>query len=308
MTLAALLLTSSPARAQSCDDYDECDGRRVDARTLAGHTYVPSTLVDWPFIVSRVASTTSLGRARLELGLSTLAARLDVQGTDHFVYADQSLIGAVAITPWLSLTIRAQGSIVVPTRRIGALLLGQHGMYGGDVIAAVRLLRTDRLQVTALLDGGQLWPCSVVPARLPSSPLAEGDVTTIRPAVALAYTLSRRLGLQASASYAWRQFDIVGEQTFNTIAASAAMTIDAQPVPLTFLLAGQYAHELEDASSTDATSTIFDLGNSSVWAEAGVVYRDRPELDLGVVADWKLSDLDRESRWFAQVRLGYYFI
>jgi hypothetical protein len=169
----------------------------------------------------------------------------------------------------------------------------------------VRLYRADTFQVTALVEGGRMWPSSVVPARLPRSPLQEGDLTTIRPALAIAGALSPRLGLQASVSYAWQELDVIQENTYTTLTGSAALTFDVRP--FTLLVAGQYAHEFDEADTTDVVDTIFGAGESSFWGEAGIVYRGVHALDLGAHLDVKLDDIGDESRWLGQVRLAYYF-
>ncbi len=289
-------------------DAYECDGPCTGPRTLGGHTFVPSTLVEWPFIVSRVASTTSVGFAEIDIGPQRLAMRLGIDGTDDFIFADQSVLGSVAIAPWLSLALRARGSLVVPTGTNGAVLIGEHGLYGGDATASVRVIRSGRFQASLLVNGAQLRPNSVVPARLPRSPFQEGDLTTVRPAVAIAYAFTPRFGLQASASYAWQWFDVIEEDTFRTFAGSAALTFDVRAVPLTLLLAGQYSRESGESTTMDAMDAVFGLGESNVWGEAGLVYRGIPALDLGAALDWKLDDADNNSRWFAQLRLAYYFL
>lgn len=287
------------------DAYD-CAGPCTGPRTLGGHTFVQSRLVDWPFIVSRVASTTSVGVAEIDLGPQRLAMRLGIDATDDFVFAGQSVLGSVAIAPWLSLAIRGQGSLVVPTGTSGAVLIGQHGMYGGDATIALRLIRSERFQATALVNGALLRPLSVVPARLPRAVFQKGDLTIVRPAVAIAYAFTPRFGLQASASYAWQWFDVVVEDTFRTFAGGAALTYDVRAV--TLLLAGQYSHDSGESTMMDAMNAVFGTGESNVWGEAGIVYRGIPALDLGAALEWKLDDADDNSRWFGQIQLAYYFL
>src|SRR5262245_40129151 len=207
--LVSLASLRSDAQGRWDDDTEnECEGPCAGPRTLGGHTFVPSTLVEWPFIVSRVASTTSVGFAEVDIGSQRLAMRLGLRGTDEFVSADQSILGSVAIAPWLSLALRAQGMLIIPTARAGAVFVGEHGSYGGSAVVALRLIRSGRFQATALVDGGRLRPTSVIPARLPGSPLEKGDLTIVRPALALAYAFTPGLGFQASASYAWQELEV----------------------------------------------------------------------------------------------------
>jgi hypothetical protein len=312
--IAAFALLPHIAFAQDFDapredviDEEECQGPCTGPRTLGGHTYVPSTLVDFPFIVSRVASTTSAGATQLEIASAPVISRLGIEGTSELVYIDQILLGSYAIRPWISVGVRAQGSLVVPSSTVGAVLVGEHGMYGGTATGALRLVRTDRLQATAIVDATRFWPNSLVPARIPGSPFLDGNITSLRPAIALAYTATPRIGLQASASYALQWFDIIESDLFQTITAGAALTIDVRAIPLAIVLAGQYAHEFGETATMDATDAVFGLGESRVWGEAGLVYRQRPELDLGVAVDWMLNSGD-ESRRFAQLRFAYYFL
>jgi len=298
----------APRKNERKDHDADCGGPCTGPRTLGGHTFVPSTLVEWPFIVSRVASTTSVGLAEIDVGPQRLALQLGVAGKQDFVFGAQSLLGSVAITPWISLALRAQGSFVAPTGTRGAAFIGGHGLYGGDATVAVRLLRTGRLQASLLVDAGRSRAISVVPARLPRSPLQEGDLTIVRPALAIACAFTPRLGLQASASFAWQWLDVIEEDSFQTLTGSAALTFDVRVVPLMLLVAGQYSHDEGESTVVDAIDVVYGTGESAVWGEAAIVYRGIRALDLGAALHWKLDDADEASRWFGQVWLAYYFL
>jgi hypothetical protein len=312
--IAVMSLWSRPSLAQSAEDWTDeidgydCEGPCSGPRTLGGHTYIPSTLVEYPFILTRVASTTSVGVAELELGPQSLAERLGIDATDDFIYADQSVLASVALAPWISLAIRGQGTAVIPTSRTGGVLLGGNGMYGGNAIAAIRLFRSDRFQATVIGDVGEMYPNSLVPARLPRSPFQDGTVTTIRPSFAIAYSFTPSVGLQASGSYSWRWIDITEDDLVRTIAGAAALTFEMRSVPLTFLVAGQYSYEFDQGELMPVERAMFGADGSRVWGEGAVVYRGRRELDLGAAVDWKLDDIGDDLRWFGQLRLAYYFL
>lgn len=312
--VAVLAVAPRLVRAQSAydeggyDDECECDERGGDSgRTLGGHTYVPSSFVDWAFIVSQASSTTAAGVADFEIGSQRIAQILRRVGSEEFVYADQSLLGSVALTPWLSVAVEANGNAIIPRSRFGALFVGAHAAYGGTATAAVRLIRASRFQASVLGEYGRSWTNDIIPSLVPSSPHVRGDITSVRPALALAYTLTRRVGLQASGSFAWRWFDIAEKDRIETLTGDAALTLAMDPVPFTLLFAYQISHEYDRDISTATSLAVFGTGGTRSWGELGIVYRGRRELDIGASVQFKLDDIDDDLRWFGQLRLAYYF-
>ncbi|MCW5802119.1 MAG: hypothetical protein KIT31_07010 [Deltaproteobacteria bacterium] len=310
MLSAAITLWPRRAGADEPADTDACDGVCTDEdgpRTLGGHTYVPSLVVDWAFIVSQAASTSAAGIADFEVGQQRIARFLGVEGKREFVSADQTILGTVADCPWLALSVRAEGSAIIPRDRFGAVFVGGHVAYGGDLMAAVRLIRRDRFQATVIGDVGHLWTNELVPSRLPRSPHVSGDITTVRPALALAYTITPRVGVQGSASFAWRWFDISAKDRVETLAGSAAVTVSLHPVPFTVLVAGQLSQDYGREIATPLSNAVLGTGDTRFWGEVGLVYRGRKHLDLGAGFNWKVADPDRDARWFGEFRIAYYF-
>jgi hypothetical protein len=300
--VVALAIASTPRAARA-----ELHDPTGDARSLGGHTFVQSPLVDWPFITSQIASTTSVGVVELEMSAQTIAARFGITGTRDFLSAEQTVVGSVAVTPWLSLGLTAQGSLVVPEDGVGAVLVGENGTYGGHATVAVRLFRSERFQAAALVSGGRLRPVSLVPSRLPrAAAFQEGDITSVRPALAVAYAFSRRVGIQASAGYAFRRLDLVDEDTFGALTLAAALEVDVRA--FTLVAGAQRASEHGESVDDGAMDVILGAGDTRWWVEGGVVYAGRPELELGVMVTAKVTDTDEDSRWFAQLRIAYHFL
>lgn len=296
---AIVMLGAPPVGAEDREGF----GRR-----LAGHRYAPSSLVVWGFIESQVSATSSFGVTELELELGRgPAALLLADRETRFVAVAQSFGGAAALTPWLGLTARVTASGLVPRDGVTALLVGATESYGGEAGISLGLLRAGSLQLIARGDAGWGFNRSTIPARLPDSPSVEGDIGTIRPSLIAALALTPAVGLQASASYAWRWFDVVEDDQLRTASGAVAATVVLAPSAVTLLLGGAVSRDYGRDINTVTSRAV--LGNDATrWrGEVGLFYQGRHDLDLGAVAAIELDGDDTDRRLFGHLRIGYYF-
>jgi len=304
----AVAAWSSVARAEPPQLAPTCPCPEEVARSLAGHRFVPFIIVDWPFIDSDFVSTSSLGIFRLELEPLPIVGRVLRDTDGDVVAAAQSFRGSWAITRWLGINARLTAAEIVAIDVPSAFEIGAHGAYGGDGGVALRLIRSERFQLTARFDVGWAKTEGVLPSRLPSSPLTEGRIfTTARPAAAAALTLAPWLGLQASFSAARRQRDLDhdGDDTSWLIAGAVGASLVLAPLPILF----EAGYELSDEEGRDLNivSTEILLGAEDLRhrGELGIYYHGHADLDLGAAVTFELTDDDR--RGMGHVRLAYYF-
>src|SRR5690242_5522905 len=107
VTVASLWPRNVRAQSDYGPAYECKDCIQSGPRTLAGHTYVPSSLLDWAFIVSQFSSTTTSGRAEFNVG-PRMTPVGDIEGGDNFVYAQQNFFAGLAIRDWFSVSVLAQ--------------------------------------------------------------------------------------------------------------------------------------------------------------------------------------------------------
>ena len=145
--VAALVLSALPGSlaAQSHDP--------AAARTLNGHVFIPSSLIEDPFI-------TTLVRAETGGGFATKVARdIENEVVDSLISA---LVGDVAfinlefeyqhaVTDWLAVGASGSAAARVGTGAQSVLAQGVTSMFGFRLRAVARLLQTDRWLLSSTL-------------------------------------------------------------------------------------------------------------------------------------------------------------
>lgn len=284
-------------------------GAAPPARWLGGHRFVPSSFVAWPFIDTTFTSTSSFGIVDFEFDPGGPAALLllDDSRDNEFLALAQVFSAGLALTPWLGVTLRLSGRGVVPRDRLSTVLVGAHALIGGEIGASIGILRLGRLQVTARADLGWFENRSIVPARLPASPYAEGNIGSLQPALVVALALAPWIGVQASGGATWRELDVEAEDRTRTLAAAVAITLNLDPTPIALLVGGELSEEEDRDLETATAHAFFGDGQARRRGELGLYYTGRRELDLGAVLTYERDDAKIDRRLFVQARMGFYF-
>lgn len=293
-------------------------------RELGGHRYIPSELVPWGFVTTRFAMTASAGFYRVDVRVPAsvrelVRRRASAVSTEDFVAAAQSFRLDLAATPWLGLTARATGIAATGYDDLGALIVGVAASYEGEAGAIVRLVRSQTSQVSARADVGVSPTLRLVPGRVletvvvdgsrvrfDPSPLVEREYAWwVRPAAALAWTATRRIGFQLGGAVELQRVDLDTDdrEWTTTLAGGAGVSVDARPLALE--LAGAIEYEVDDESSAaeDLTFAFEPTDDLRGLIELGVYYADRAELDLGVAVTATLGNDDQ--RVVGSVRMAY---
>jgi hypothetical protein len=299
--IAVVTLALSSAREARADD---CDGEADNPRTLCGHQYVPSSLVEWGFITSTIASTSSLGVAHFDLDRSGIVAR-EITREAKLIALAQTFSGGVAFTPWLGASARLTGSGLIPRDAASALAIGAHENLGGDGSVSIALVRSPAFLLTATATAGYSANRDLVPAFFPNNVLQTGNVTILRPALIAILAVTPTFGLQASGSYMWQWIDVNVTSHVQTVRGAVAATIALHPV--TILIGGAITQGFGDDPSTTPALEFLTTGGLQGWGEAGIYYTGRRDLDLGAVFTAEIGSNQDDQRFITNLRLGYYF-
>lgn len=299
--LIALSLWSPVARADRdwVEDYDDQD------RTLAGHRYVPVMFVDWAFIQTEISNTTAIGFTEFKVSPGPFSVILAPR-EGKFIEIAEAFTFDLAILPWLGLRLQGSGGGMIPHNAVAGVIVGAQLTHGGQVGLAARLLRVERFQLTARFDAGWQWTEDLIPERLPSSPRVSGDIGLLRPALAAAFTLAPRLGFQMSGSVAFRRFDVQTVDEITTLAGAAALTLVLEPVPLVLAVGASVSHDYGRHVRTVLAEELIGSPGTRWNGEGGLVYRGRPDLDVGLTASFEIGRTDSRTV-LANLRLAYYF-
>jgi hypothetical protein len=300
----AATLASQPAVA------DDAYGEPFAPRTIAGHRFVPSSLVLWGFVDSTFAMTTSAGYEHFDRGFDVDPALADlVAGSRNevrLIGVAHSFTGAAALAPWLAVTGRVTSAVEIPRGAVSALVVGAHmntGLEGGLVL---RLVRLPSFQISARGDYGWADDRDIQPRLAPASLFVNGHIQTLRPALIAALALSRAFAVQASGSYTWRWFDIEETDDVQTLTGALAVSLSLYPAPVTILAGGQVDHEWGRNFETAAEEVLLGNSDHHTRGELGLFYTGRRDLDLGAVATYQFSG-SNDRRWLGNIRFGYYF-
>jgi hypothetical protein len=274
-------------------------------RTLVEHQFVPSSLVPWGFVDSSFAMTSTAGYVQYD---QDSAARVTAGSRSELrlIALAHSFSGTARLAPWLGLNGRVTAAVDIPRGLESALAVGAHTNLGVEGGAVLNLVRVSGLQLSARGDVGWAEERNVVPMFLPDALLITGDVVTIQPSLIAAFAISPVIGLQASATYTWRRFDIEDTDSVQSAAVAAAATLALTPIPLTLLGGGQLHRLWGRDNESVASSALFGTGGTQTRLEGGVFYTGRRDLDLGAVVTAQFGRND-DRRYLGNIRMGYYF-
>jgi hypothetical protein len=307
----------APIRGRAAES---CDGEAAKDRDLNGHRFSRFGIVSWPFVSALVGSRTGYDIARFDVSREVLGR--NITATGHFVSVRQAFEAEVKLAPVFALELEANGTGIFGTNGSGALVVGATGAMGGSVGGVLRLAGTEDLSLVARLTLSDVATTSLLPASAIDSVTVNGNAVSfdtsglfptgswlsLTPSVAMAYGLSPLVGFQGSASFALQRVtlgDARDEDATLSLSAGASLDLNHVSVPVSFLLGGEYQRDF-GRSPTDLTLDALDsTGLNRGYAEVGLFYIGRPNLELGLLLASEFAGHD--DRGFARFRLAYFF-
>jgi hypothetical protein len=293
---------------------------RQEARTLAGHRFVPLRTVVSPFIAWRVATNTDASLSDIEVEVEDPRGpnrpplgRLD----GKLAVVTESFQLSTRIFPWLGLRGQLLAGVASGVDRDGAIEIGANGTYGFSLGGSLRLLHSRRAMLTFDFEASVMNIQGLKPRLLLDSIPAEGEpvVTpevkltfagrSIRsaPSLALGLALTRWLGVQASGTYARRRINTSIVDAVESL-VEGGLGVSFTPGPVTLLFGGRVTRELRsDQDSPIAALEPQDRRRGEI--EGGLYYSGRPALDLGLVVTRVVGPTDQRLR--GGLTLAYYW-
>lgn len=292
-----------------------------EARTLAGHRFIPFHTVVYAPITTRVGTTTDATFTSIDIAVDN---PFDPEGPPitrldgKIAVVTESFQFSIAVARWFGLRAKLIAGVASGIDRDGALEIGANGTYGGELGGALRLFRTKRamltfdfvesvvnlqgLQPRLLLDSlpSQGEPVSSTSLQL----VYDGRAVSSVPSLALAVALGRVVGLQMSGSYSRTRYNtsvVNGHRDF----VQGALGLSLAAGPISILAGGRVLHEFRDIADDSPLSSIEPRDDTRGEAEAALYYSGRPELDLGVRTTYVVGKTDR--RYLGGLSLAYYW-
>lgn len=316
LALAGGLTTSVPgARAQPAPARDAST-----ARSVGGHAYSQLETVEWPFVATRVVSSTGVGVARFELaGLEPFP---DARFEGEFATLDQSVFVAIAITDWLGVEIAPRAGVVGGVDSRAALLVGANGYAGGRLSGVLRLFESDAVLLSARVDVAAFGAAGIAPARTVVAAFEGGQtVRSLRPdfdgsrgslggSLAAVVTATDWLGFMGSFRGEARRVeirDIEDDEGWIGGALGVSFNFGTLGVPFQLLVGSRVSWNFADDVSDVALSAIEGVEDVVFEPELGFFFYDpeRPELELGLTTSFTYTDVSKRGRM--GVNLGYWF-
>ena len=265
---------------------DAISGETSRGRTLAGHTFIPSDLVNPPFITTHVDSLTGGGF----LKVSAL-----IQGDGGQEVADfdlgaiaQTITTQFALTEFLAVGVAATGQAVAGVNNEAALVSGATLGYGLQFSALVRLLRVQKFVLSAAASGGLEKAARLSPIDAINQVLATGNARNITDLfvsssandlgadLRAALSLHPVFGLTANIGLGRESFNQAGQSNSEGVfSLGLALSLDFNAIrsaPVGFLLGYGNERSLEDGATPIGTFV------------GGIFYTGREDLALGLEA------------------------
>jgi len=148
LALAAFAL--APATPTSAQD----QGREFNnRRELGGHTFIPSAVVSDPFITSYVRSGTGVGGASgLEIPIRDVDGNVLAVLDGELVFLLLEFEYQQALNSWMALRLGGSASARAGVNEETILAQGINALYGMNLGATVKLLKSERLMLSAVGD------------------------------------------------------------------------------------------------------------------------------------------------------------
>ena len=190
--LLTIMLVPSNAHGQVNDS--------ARKRTLAGHTFIPSSLIQDPFVTTQVRSRTGAGLAskvRTELESDVLDPQISVLQGD-LAFLTQEFAYQHALNDWLALGATFKGAARMGTGVQSVIAQGITSIFGMEFRGLVRLVQRDKWMLSANL---QFHPTSQYAVELipfVRQAIDEGRITEDNSLVRASKTVPGTLGLRGA--------------------------------------------------------------------------------------------------------------
>lgn len=319
--VGAIDLGTAGARAQGSGDPAESPDDAASRRSVGDHAYSQFETVEWPFVATRVVSSTGVGMAQFELaGLEPFP---EARFEGDFASMDQTVLFGIAITDWLGLEIAPRAGVLGGLDSQGALFVGANGYAGGRLSGVVRLIESDSVLLSARVDVSAFAAGGIAPARTVVAIFDEGaqTVRSFRPdfdgsrgslggSIVAAITATEWLGFMGSFRGEARRVEIRDvEDDEGWIAGALGVSLNFGPlgVPFQLLLGSRVSWNFADDVNDVALSAIEGVEDVVIEPELGFYFFDpkRPELELGLTTSFTYTDVSKRGRM--GVNLGYWF-
>lgn len=291
-------------------------------RTVAGHTFIPSLVVQDPFVATEFAMGIVGGYG------SSTGPKYDLNGNivgeqDYIFGSFGNYVGArFKVLDWLA--VRGSLSVTAYSGLDGAsaVTVGANARVGGTAGAiasfpvgkslrvagsfdAAYTPKFDLLLITVIKD--TINSCNGDPASCtinPDTAFRQDNVLTLQPAVSAAWTPWKPLGIVASASYQHLSLDTKqqGKLTQQGATLGVAADLDLRHlvgVPVGFNLAWHWVSPVGGAGVSRTTDYV-----------AGVFYTGREDLALGVEAGARVFHIRpdlQSTAGIGQLSMRYYW-
>lgn len=277
-----------------------------EARTLAGHVFVPSNLAVWPFVTTHFATTTGAGLARYGRDGQ------DEEGNP----VDSLMLGAfgesfdlgIGFTDWIGIQARFGGQLLAGANLPSALSAGAFFMtqvegglvgrifQGGGFHLAARMggsyLNGKRLQPLDMIQTDEAGNLSIDRKRLMTKVKGWG----VGPALMAAYAPASWFGMQTSFAFDYGKLTMA-DITVDNKALRWALGVNFDGRDLFLPIAIPVVYQLE--------RVLEEEGKLEHRTESGLYYSGRQNLNLGLNVATKIGGEDQE--YLGEFRMAYYW-
>ncbi len=313
--LGAVLIASSlapvPAPAQTRDP--------AAARTLNGHTFIPSNLIADPFPATLVRTRTGAGYA------SKVATDVDNAVVDSLIQVLEGDLAFMALefeyqhgfTDWLAVGLAASGAARIGTGAQSILAQGITSIFGFKIHALARVFEAEKWLVSGLLRLQPTTQYGLDPLGFAQKVIEDGKVSEDNSLTNSESGTGGALGVRAAyAPIDWLgavfMLDVGFTDTFSEEGRDALATalgghfsLDLNPlkgIPVGFLGGFKYDGFVLENS---------DISDSATTTSAGVAFTGRGDFSLSLEAAWlnvPLIESDRSvNAYSGTFNLRYYF-
>lgn len=304
-----VLLQASLAQARGSSTEEAFDS----SRTLNGNAFIPSTVIQFPFVSTYFGSSTGFGIARLDLDSGQ--GDLDGDGVNDI---DTLKLGAivqgfdlgVAVVDWLGLRLGLAGTVLFGADEDTVVVEGLHAST--DVTGGVvgRILRGESYYLSAQMGftyaaGKQISPLGALVSAIEQGRI-DADVLlidfgswSIDPALMFAFAPSPHIGFQSSVAFSYGRFELedFDPEAQSSVALGAGVLLDARKLVAPVAVPFNY-------------QIIQTLGENMVVThlmETGLMYSGRSNLSLGGLFATNVPAKGEAKIYLGAIRMFYYW-
>jgi hypothetical protein len=291
----------NPAEPDTTAEVDDGLGA---TRTLGGHTFIPSLVVEFPFVATSFGSSSGFGMQTVDLG--TDAAGTDLGSAKLAAFEEQFSLG-VRITDRIGIRAKVLGTVGMGADNKSALIAGANFAAQGGLGATFMILTTDMFYLSAQLAGDYATGALISPLAFGNEVQQSGNINAdtlradfsfwdVSPALTSALALAPFLGFQSSVQFSVSGFKNEGldAETSTGMSLGFSGTFDAATLfaPVAVLLS--YGLEVP-----------FAEGDPIHGVEGGVFYTGLRHLNLGAAIASTVAT--SENFVYGQLRITHYW-